>query len=285
MGVANDGGKKETIMIHLDGELARDFLAESRDRLLSADEDLLSMEQESVQADEELLNRVFEDVHWIHAGAAVFDLLKIGDLAHKTETALSIMRSHKAISTPEGIRILRGATDRLRDLIQNPAASNQADIQEITAALSGLIGAGHLASPPRPDGTQIQVLLVEDDFSSRLVLQTFLSKYGECHVAVNGLEAVDAFRSALQRGRRYDLICMDIMMPELDGRQALRQIRDLEKEFGILSTAGAKIIMTTAVDDLKEVGRCFHELCDSYLIKPIDLATLLVKMKSYQLVQ
>jgi hypothetical protein len=60
MGVANDGGKKETIMIHLDGELARDFLAESRDRLLSAEEDLLSMEQESMQGDEELLNRVFQ---------------------------------------------------------------------------------------------------------------------------------------------------------------------------------------------------------------------------------
>jgi len=74
-------------------------------------------------------------------------------------------------------------------------------------------------------------------------------------------------------------------MPELDGRQALRQIRDLEKEFGILSTAGAKIIMTTAMNDVKEVGRCFHELCDSYLVKPIDLATLLSQMKSYQLLQ
>ena len=272
-------------MIHLDGELARDFLAESRDRLLSAEEDLLSMEQESMQGDEELLNRVFQDVHWIHAGAAVFDLMKIGDLAHKTETALSIMRSHKAISTPDGIRILRGATDRLRDLIQNPAASNQADIEEVTTALTGLIGVGHSASPPRPDGTRIRVLLVEDDFSSRLVLQTFLSKYGECHVAVNGREAVDAFRSTLEHGQRYDLICMDIMMPELDGRQALRQVRDLEKEFGILSTAGAKIIMTTAMNDVKEVGRCFHELCDSYLVKPIDLATLLSQMKSYQLLQ
>jgi two-component system, chemotaxis family, chemotaxis protein CheY len=282
MGVANDGGIKETIMIHLDGELARDFLAESRDRLLSAEEDLLSMEQETAQGDEELLNRVFQDVHWIHAGAAVFDLLKIGDLAHKTETALSIMRSHKAISTPAGIRILRGATDRLRDLIQNPAASNQADIQEVTAALTGLIGMGR---PTRPEETQIRALLVEDDFSSRLVLQTFLSKYGECHVAVNGREAVDAFRSALEHGQRYDLICMDIMMPELDGRQALRQIRDLEEKFGIVSTSGAKIIMTTAVNDVKEVGRCFHELCDSYLVKPIDLATLLGQMKSYQLVQ
>ncbi len=277
-------------MIHLDSELARDFLDECRDRLISAEADLLSMEQDGVQGDEELLNRVFQDVHWIHAGAAVFDLLKIGQLAHQTGSALSMMRSemmrsNKMPSTPEGIRVLLDATDRLRDLIQNPAASNQADIQQVTAALTGLIGIGHSASPTRPEGRQMRALLVEDDFSSRLVLQTFLSKHGECHVAVNGKEAVDAFRSALEHGQRYHLICMDIMMPELDGRQALRQIRDLEEKFGILSTRGAKIIMTTAVNDVKEVGRCFHELCDSYLVKPIDLATLLGQMKSYQLVQ
>jgi len=126
---------------------------------------------------------------------------------------------------------------------------------------------------------------VEDDFASRLLLQTFLSRYGECHVAVNGKEAVEAFRSALKRGETYDLICMDIMMPEMDGREAVRQVRALEEEHGIFSTSGAKIIMTTAVDDIREVIRCFRELCDAYLVKPIDLTKLLSQMKSYQLVQ
>ena len=129
------------------------------------------------------------------------------------------------------------------------------------------------------------MLLVEDDFASRLLLQTFLSRYGECHVAVNGREAVEAFRSALERGQGYDLICMDIMMPEMDGREAVRQVRALEEAHGILSTHGAKIIMTTAVDDLKEVIRCFMELCDAYLVKPIDLGKLLRHMKAFQLVQ
>ena len=129
------------------------------------------------------------------------------------------------------------------------------------------------------------MLLVEDDFASRLLLQTFLSRYGECHVAVNGREAVEAVRSVLERGQRYDLICMDIMMPEMDGREAVRRVRALEEEHGILSTSGAKIIMTTAVDDIKEVIRCFQELCDAYLVKPIDFAQLLSHMKSYQLVQ
>src|SRR5450432_3539628 len=127
----------------------------------------------------------------------------------------------------------------------------------------------------------MKTLIVEDDFTSRLVLQTFLSRYGECHIAVNGREAVDAFRSALERGERYDLICMDIMMPEMDGREAVRQVRAMEEARGIVLTSGAKIIMTTTVDDIKEVFRCFQELCDAYLLKPIDLAKLLSQMKSY----
>jgi two-component system chemotaxis response regulator CheY len=131
----------------------------------------------------------------------------------------------------------------------------------------------------------MKTLIVEDDFTSRLLLQTFLSRYGECHIAVNGREAVEAVRSALERGERYDLICMDIMMPEMDGREAVKQVRALEEARGTLSTGGAKIIMTTAVNDVREVARCFEELCDAYLVKPIDLSKLLKQVRSYQLVQ
>ncbi len=131
----------------------------------------------------------------------------------------------------------------------------------------------------------MKTLIVEDDFTSRLVLHTFLSRYGECHIAVNGREAVAAFRTALEHGQRYDLVCMDIMMPEMDGREAVKQVRALEEANGILSTSGAKIIMTTAVSDITEVARCFEQLCDAYLVKPINLAELLKQVKSYQLVQ
>ena len=131
----------------------------------------------------------------------------------------------------------------------------------------------------------MKTLIVEDDFTSRLLLQTFLSRYGECHIAVNGREAVEAVRCALERGERYDLICMDIMMPEMDGREAVKQVRALEEARGTLSTCGAKIIMTTAVNDVREVARCFEELCDAYLVKPIDLSKLLKQVRSYQLVE
>ncbi len=107
---------------------------------------------------------------------------------------------------------------------------------------------------------------------------------GECHVAVNGREAVESFRSALERGEKYDLICMDVMMPEMDGREAVQQVPALEEAHGILLSYGAKIIMTTALDGIKGVFQCFKALCDAYLVKPIDLAKLLSQMKSYQLI-
>ena len=58
----------------------------------------------------------------------------------------------------------------------------------------------------------------------------------------------------------------------------------MEEARGILSNYGAKIIMTTAVTDIREVIRCFRELCDAYLLKPIDLTELLRQMKVCRLV-
>lgn len=130
----------------------------------------------------------------------------------------------------------------------------------------------------------MRTLIVEDDFTSRLLLQSFLSKYGECHIAVNGREAVEAFRAARESGQWYDLICMDIMMPEMDGQTAVKEIRALEEAGGTLSSDGVKIIMTTALDDVKNVVQSFQALCDAYLFKPIDTGMLLGHIRNFHLV-
>jgi len=131
----------------------------------------------------------------------------------------------------------------------------------------------------------MKTLVVEDDFTNRLLLQTFLSRYGECHLAVNGKEAVQAFQMATDSRAPYDLICMDILMPEMDGMEAVKQVRALEEAGGVLSTHGVKIFMTTAVNDVKEVIRSFQELCDAYIFKPIDTGELLRHLRSFRLVE
>ena len=279
------------MIFKLDDELAKEYLAECLDHLSAIEADLLVIEKGPAVGNEVLVDRVFRLLHSIKGEAGYFDLVKIRDLAHQLEEVLSLIRSRKIAPTSDDIRMLLCATDRLRELVQNAGQSNQAEIGDIVAALGkwradlpGSKANGTLASSEARQGARIvRMLLVEDDFASRLLLQTFLSSYGECHVAVNGKEAVEACRSALEQGLKYDLICMDIMMPEMDGREAVRQVRALEESHGIFSSSGAKIVMTTAVEEIKEVIHCFQELCDAYLMKPIDLAQLLSLMKSYQL--
>jgi two-component system, chemotaxis family, chemotaxis protein CheY len=280
-------------MISLDDEVAREYLAECGEHLAAAEAGLLAMEKDEAAAGPEVVNRVFRAVHSVKGGAGFFDLVKIGQLAHKAEDVLALIRSRDVAPTPDRIRVLLGAVDRLRELIRDPAGSNQAGIDGILEALAQLqeepqvpaVKGSAPAFDPALLAGRPRFLLAEDDFASRLLLQTFLSRYGECHVAVNGREAVETVRAAMVQGQRYDLICMDIMMPEMDGREAVRQVRALEMEFGILSTFGAKIVMVTTVTDVKEVIRCFRELCDCYLMKPIDLADLHGQMKLYGLVQ
>jgi len=117
------------------------------------------------------------------------------------------------------------------------------------------------------------------------LLQEFLKSYGPSHIAVNGNEAVEAVRLALEASERYDLICLDIMMPELDGQAALMQIRDLEKAKGIWSSSGSKVVMTTALGDMKNVARAFEGFADAYLTKPIDKTKLLDTLRQLALIK
>ena len=98
----------------------------------------------------------------------------------------------------------------------------------------------------------------------------FLSKYGECDVTVDGMEAIEAFTMALDNGEGYDLICLDIMMPVLDGYQTLIKIREIEKERQIPEDKWAKIIMTTALNEGRNVTKAFDLGCTAYAGKPID---------------
>jgi two-component system, chemotaxis family, chemotaxis protein CheY len=117
-------------------------------------------------------------------------------------------------------------------------------------------------------------LVVDDDFFSRRILQTILSEYGECHVAVDGKEALFAFEQSLAEETPYDVICLDIMMPEMDGQEVLKELRKMEESKNRIGKDGTKIIMTTALDDSTNIKTAFREQCEAYIIKPISKAKL-----------
>lgn len=130
----------------------------------------------------------------------------------------------------------------------------------------------------------MKILLAEDDFVTRKFMAGFLSKYGECDVTVDGMEAVDAFMMALEDNEPYDLVCLDIMMPVMDGYQALVGIRNLEKERNIPQEKAAKVIMTTALNDEKNVKMAFELGCTVYSGKPIDQERFEQALKKFGLV-
>jgi len=116
----------------------------------------------------------------------------------------------------------------------------------------------------------MQILVVEDDFISRRLLCRYLEPYGDCDVAINGTEAVEAVRSALEADAYYDLICLDIMMPGMGGQEALAKIRELEDKKGLSVGMGAKVVMTTALEDHENIRQAFSSSADGYVVKPIE---------------
>lgn len=116
----------------------------------------------------------------------------------------------------------------------------------------------------------MRILIAEDDLASRKFLFKFLSKYGECDMTVDGIEAVEAFMIALDLGNPYDLVCLDIMMPKVDGLKALKAIRDIEKQKGINDGQRAKVIMTSALNETEVVLDSFTTGSEAYATKPIN---------------
>jgi two-component system chemotaxis sensor kinase CheA len=128
-------------MSDFDDDVIQEYLAESREHLAGIENDLLAMEQGGAEIDEERVNKVFRAAHSIKGGAGFFDLNQIRELAHKIENVLDLIRSRQAEPTAEVVNILLLAFDKLRDLIDNPAESRQADISQFVTQLEELAAA------------------------------------------------------------------------------------------------------------------------------------------------
>lgn len=118
----------------------------------------------------------------------------------------------------------------------------------------------------------MRILLAEDDPDSRIFLESVLSEYGRCDAAANGYECTAYIAGIVEStGAFYDLVCIDIMFPQINGIELLKAIRDTEKKIGC---PRAKIIMVTALSDRKTVRECYSLGCDDFLTKPVDRKTL-----------
>ena len=103
-------------------------------------------------------------------------------------------------------------------------------------------------------------LIIEDDPTTVTILEKWLSEFGETSSAPNGEEGVDMFTAALKSGFPYDLVCLDINMPGINGHETLKRIREAEDLAG--NRSGVKVIMVTANSDSRNVMAAFKQKCD-----------------------
>jgi len=127
----------------------------------------------------------------------------------------------------------------------------------------------------------MKCLVIDDDFDSRRLLQKILHPYAYVDVATDGEEGVQAFHQALKENDPYQLITLDLVMPNSDGQQALREIREIEKEIGIPETESVKIIVISGLDDNRELHDAFFlGSATSYMVKPIRRQILLDEVEN-----
>jgi two-component system chemotaxis response regulator CheY len=134
----------------------------------------------------------------------------------------------------------------------------------------------------------LKILIVEDDFTSRTILDKFLSEFGNCDIASNGLEAISAFTETYNSDppQTYDLICMDIKMPIMDGLQACKTIREIERGKGIEGTTlETAIVMTSAEQNPATIIRACYECgANYYFIKPLDFNQMKRQLQKLRLI-
>ncbi len=125
----------------------------------------------------------------------------------------------------------------------------------------------------------IKTLIVDDDPASTLLLKLHMEKYGPCQTTDQGNLAVHAYRSGLDSDDPYDLICLDINMPQISGHDILKQIRLADSEYRVPPDRRPKVIMVTAMGDVHNITAAYKAGCDGYIIKPISKENLEKELK------
>ena len=127
----------------------------------------------------------------------------------------------------------------------------------------------------------MDILIVDDEIVSRTKMQTILKSFGDCTAVDNGQGAIDVFNKELSQGNAFDLITLDINMPDMGGEEVLIAIREIEKNNNIPNDKLVKILMVTSESDKEKVIACHSAGCDDYIIKPFNIETIQQKIEQF----
>jgi two-component system chemotaxis response regulator CheY len=115
----------------------------------------------------------------------------------------------------------------------------------------------------------MRILIVDDDYVSRTKLSALLAAYGQCDAVPNGEIALKMFQEAHKELVPYELVTMDVEMPEISGHDVVGQMRDIERALQIPGGSEVKVLMVTVKKELKEVSTAYKHGCTGYITKPV----------------
>lgn len=125
----------------------------------------------------------------------------------------------------------------------------------------------------------MKILIVDDEMVSRRKMEIIMREYGDCESVENGNSAIRAFAEAIETGILFDLITLDISLPDMNGTNVLNVIRELEKGNAIAEDNRVKVLMVTAHGDQDIVMTSIAAGCDDYIIKPFTVDTITQKLE------
>lgn len=127
----------------------------------------------------------------------------------------------------------------------------------------------------------LRSLIVDDDAMGRMLLEVFLEEFGSCDQAENGQQALEMIDAAISGGNPYNLICLDIVMPVMDGTTTLHGIRERDKEQG----KRTKVFMISACSAPQDIENAFFDGdCDDYVVKPFQREAVSQMLQRHKLI-
>lgn len=123
-----------------------------------------------------------------------------------------------------------------------------------------------------------KILIVDDSQTDLELMREMLKDVAQTYLAVNGREAVQGYLFALQQNKPFDLMLLDMVMPDMDGFEVLVRLREMEKKAGVPFGQNLPVIMVSAHE--KPFMKKFNRACDDYELKPFDPVKLLAKIHS-----
>jgi two-component system chemotaxis response regulator CheY len=125
----------------------------------------------------------------------------------------------------------------------------------------------------------MRILIVDDEPSAAALLEVLLTPYGACEVVDSGAGALSSLRAAAAQGPRYDLVCLDVHLGDMQGNAVLDDLREREARDGVDPDRRTQVIMVTVVDDPVAIDAAFGQRCDAYVVKPVTRERLVARLR------